>query len=202
MADSVKVKIIMSTIAVLIAPNQPARTVAQDELQKVLSRPIGIGQSPEGMLITSQRDQIEAVAGGNKINVRDLSGSRVFARSKIPPVLHFLLGTPLPQITSYGVNFIIDVPCARPLDWVRDNILSSQISEKTGKTLMGGAGVITVAAGSKTWNIKFQPTQNKAINIDFNASEQTQQVPNQGRLREELLEQFNALLELLNNFGL
>ena len=190
----------MSTIAVITAPPAQPRSIDQKDLQQVLARPLAIGQSPEGLLVSSQRDQIEVIAGGNKINVRDLSGEPRFSESKIPSTLRFFLEPS--QINSYGVNFIIAVPRVEPLQWMRDNILSPQISEKTQKTLIGGAGTLKIAAKQKIWNIKLEPGEDDTINVDFNASEETQQLPDNDRLRQELQEQFDALLRLLNDLGL
>ena len=102
------------------------------------------------------------------------------------------------QLTSYGVNFIINVPCIEPVKWIGDNIISTQVSQKTKKTLIGGIATVKMAAGQKTWNIKFEPSDDKTITVNFNASEETQQLPDRQRLREELQEQFQALLEFLN----
>jgi len=190
----------MSTIAVITAPPAQPRSIDQKDLQQVLTRPLAIGQSPEGLLVSSQRDQIEVIVGGNKINVRDLSGEPRFSQSKIPPTLHFFLGPS--QINSYGVNFTIAVPRVEPLQWLRDNILSPQISERTRKTLIGGAGALKIAVEHKTWNIKLESGEGDTINVDFNASEETQQLPDNGRLRQELQEQFDALLRFLNDLGL
>lgn len=186
----------MSTIAVITAPPPQPRSIDQKDLQQVLTRPLAIGQSPEGILVSSQRDQIEVIVGGNKINVRDLSGQPRFSESKIPPILHFFLGPS--QINSYGVNFIVVVPRVEPLQWMRDNILSPQISERTQKTLIGGAGTLRIAFEHKTWNIKLEPSEDDTINVDFNASEETQQLPDDARLCQELQEQFDALLRFLN----
>ncbi|MBA7556188.1 hypothetical protein ES705_48887 [subsurface metagenome] len=89
-----------------------------------------------------------------------------------------------------------------PVKWIGDNIISTQISQKTGKTLIGGMATVKMAAGQKTWNIKFEPSGNKMISVDFNASEETPQLPDRQRLREELQEQFQALLGFLNDLEL
>ena len=200
MIDQASIDIVMSTIAVIIATPAQPRSIDQKDLQQVLTRPLAIGQSPEGLLVSSQRDQIEAIVGGNKINVRDLSGEPRFSESKIPPILHFFLGPS--QINLYGVNLIIAVPRVEPLQWMRDNILSPQIPERTQKTLIGGAGTLKIDAEHKTWNIKLEPGEGDTINVDFNASEETQQLPDDDRLRQELQEQFDALLRFLSDLGL
>ena len=200
MIDQTNIVIIMSTIAVMTAPPAQPRSINQKDLQQVLARPLAIGQSPEGVLVSSQRDQIEVIVGGNKINVRDFSGEPRFSESKIPSILRFFLGPS--QINSYGVNFLITVPRVEPLQWIRDNILSPQISERTQKTLIGGSGTLKIAFEHKTWNIKLEPGEVDTINVDFNASEETQQLPDDARLCQELQEQFDDLLRFLNDLGL
>lgn len=187
----------MSTIAI-IAPPPQASAISQQEFERILTPPLTIGQAPEGLLVSSQKDQIQVLAGGNKTNVRDLSGRKTFLRNKIPSILHFFVDRFGLQVTSYGVNFIINVPCIEPVKWIGDNIISSQVSQKTRKTLIGGTATVKIAAGQKTWNVKFEPSGDKMISVDFNASEDTQQLPTQQRLREELQEQFLALLGLLD----
>jgi len=201
LVDQAKIKISMTTIAILTAPPQPY-TIDQQELQKLLTPPLTIGQSPEGLLVSSQKDQIQVIAGGIKTNVRDLSGRKTFSRNKIPAILEFFIRRFKLKVTSYGVNFIINVPCMEPVKWIGDNIISTQISQKTGKTLIGGMATVKMAAGQKTWNIKFEPSGNKMISVDFNASEETPQLPDRQRLREELQEQFQALLGFLNDLEL
>ena len=118
-----KIDVEVSTIAVLIEPGSESRVVGPKEFEKVLARPVSISQGPAGMLIGSQRDQIEAIVGGNKVDVRDSSGKIAFAESKVPRVLDFIIGEPPPKIISYGVNFITGVQCDEPKRWVVDNII-------------------------------------------------------------------------------
>ena len=197
MVDQAKIKVVMSTIAILTAPPQQS-AISQQEVEQILTPPLTIGQTSEGLLVSSQKDQIQVIAGGNRTNVRDLSGRKTFSRNKIPSILHFFVDRFKLQLTSYGVNFIINVPCIEPVKWIGDNIISSQVSQKTKKTLIGGTATVKIAAGQKTWNIKFEPSGDKMIEVNFNASEETQQLPNQLRLREELQEQYHALLGFLD----
>jgi len=197
LVDPKKIDISMATIAIITALPQQS-TMSQKELEQILTPPLAIGQSSQGLLVSSPKDQIEVIAGGIKTNVRDLSGRKGFSRSKIPTILSFFVNRFALQVTSYGVNFIINVPCIEAEKWIGDNIISSQVSPKTGKKLIGGIATVKIKAEEKTWNIKFEPRGDKAINVDFNASEDAQQLPGQKRLREELQEQFEALLEFLN----
>ena len=200
MVDLKKIDISITTIAIITAlPQQSA--ISQQELEQILTPPLTIGQTSEGMLVSSQKDQIQVIMGGIKTNVQDLSGRKGFSRSKIPSILSFFVNRFALQVSTYGINFIINVPCKEPVKWIGDNIISSQVSQKTKKTLIGGTATVKIAAEQKTWNIKFEPSGDKMISVDFNASEETQ-LPNQKRLREELQEQFHALLGFLNDLEL
>ena len=192
----------MSTIAVTSDQPPLQTSFSEKELESILKRPFTIGQSPAGLMVSSQRDQIEIIAGGNKLNVRDLRGDVEFSKSKIPTVLDFFIQKTEYQVSSYGVNFLITVPCAESGQWIRDNILAPNISERIGMTVFRGAAVLNITSGDKTWNIKLEPGESDRINVDFNASETTGQLPDQERLRKEMSEQFDGLIKLLNDLGL
>jgi hypothetical protein len=191
----------MSTIAVFGSPSQPPATLEQKNLERVLTRPLTISQSGPRLIITSQRDQIDVVVVGNLLNVRDLSGRSEFSESKVPAVLDFFLKLSTPRLTSYDLNFVIAVPRSQPELWIRDNILASQISVKTKKTLLGGSAMMKIAADPKTWNISLEPGEDK-VNVDFSASEDTQELPDLARLRQQMGEQFESMFKFLTELGL
>lgn len=192
----------MSTIAVVSqSPIQPI-SISEGDLEGILKRPFTIGQGAAGILVSSQRDQIEVILGGNKINVRHLSESTEFSKSKIPDIIYFFMKQTKFDVNTYGVNFMITVPCAKPGKWIRDNILSPDISKNIGKTLLEGAAHLKIQSNNKVWNIKLEPTGTGIINVDFNASESTVELPDQSRLKEELQEQFSGLKQFLDDLGL
>lgn len=201
MVERASVEIVMSTIAVFGSPSQPPATLEQKNLERVLTRPLTISQSGPRLIITSQRDQIDVVVVGNLLNVRDLSGRSEFSESKVPAVLDFFLKLSTPRLTSYDLNFVIAVPRSQPELWIRDNILASQISVKTKKTLLGGSAMMKIAADPKTWNISLEPGEDK-VNVDFSASEDTQELPDLARLRQQMGEQFESMFKFLTELGL
>lgn len=201
MVDRASIEIVMTTIAALSSPSQQPATIDQKDLERILTRPLTIGQSGPTLIIGSQRDQIEVVTVANLLNVRDLSGRSEFSESKVPVVLDFFLKLSSPRLSSYGVNFIIAVPRSQPEQWIRDNILAGQISVKTKKTLLGGSAMLKIAADPKTWNVKLEPREDK-ISVDFNATEDTQEVPDLAHLRQEMGEQFESMLKFLTELGL
>ncbi len=202
LVDTNKIDITISTIAVVTEPPQQALAIDQKELEQVLSRPLSVVQSPTALVVSSQRDQLEAILSGNKTNIRDLSGRKSFLESKIPIVLNFFIQRFASQVISYGVNFIVTVPCVQPAQWIANNLISSRVSEKTGKMPVGRMCVVSVESGRKSWNIKLEPIDDKTLNIDFNASEETQRLPDVKTMHDELQEQFDGLLKFLNDLEL
>lgn len=202
LVDIKKIDVTVSSIAVLIVPPQQPTSVDEKDMKQLLSQPLSVIQSPGAVVISSQRDQIEAILSGNKINIRDLRGRQTFSRSKIPTVLNFFIRKYAAQVISYGVNFIVTIPCREPAKWIANNLLSPRISEKTAKTLVGGISTVSVASGQKTWNIKFERMDEERISVDFNASEETQPSPEVAKLRAELEEQFDGLITFLSNLEL
>lgn len=202
MVEINKIDVTISTIAVLTELPQQALAIDQKELEQILTRPLSIVQSPTSLVVSSQRDQLEAILSGNKTNIRDLNGRKTFLKSKIPTVLNFFIQRFASQVTSYGVNFIVTVPCVQPAQWIANNLISSRVSEKTGKMPVGRMCVVSVESGRKTWNIKLEPIDDKTLNVDFNASEETQQLPDVKTMRDELQEQFDGLLKFLNDLEL
>lgn len=196
------VEIVMSTIALLSLPSKEPDNIDQKDLERVLTPPLLIGQSGPAVIISSQRDQIEVITVGNMLNVRDLSGRSDFSGSKVPDVLGFFCSLSTPRLSSYGVNFIIAIPRLEPEQWIRDNILAAQISIKTRKTVLGGNATLKIAAAPKTWNIKLESVRDNKISVDFSASEDTQEIPNPERLRQEMGEQFESMLRFLTELGL
>lgn len=201
MVDRTKIDIKLSTIAVLTVPPKQPVSLGERELEKILTPPLTIGQSSDGLFVASQRDQIDVVAGGIKINVRDLSGRRDFSPSKVPSVLHYFVQASASQVKSYGINFVLTAPCVNPEQWIRENILASQISEKMKKPLIGGWGQLKIESGRKVWTIKIEPKEGDMIAVDFNAHEDIEQLPDESSLRQEMQEQFGALITLLEDLG-
>ncbi len=203
MVDKDKIYFVMSTIAVIIEKPIEQLRMDQKELEEILHRPVTIGQSPEGLVISSQRDQLEITVSPIRINVRDLSGTHDFEKCKIPEVLLFMVQKFEASLSSYGVNFLMNLPYdADPGEWIRDNILSENLAAKTGKKLLSGKAGIQLESGHKQWNIRLDSTNDGQILIDFNAHEEAKELPGKDSLITQLKEQHDGLLEFLNSLGL
>lgn len=193
--------LVMSTIAV-VHETPESKKVSPKDLEQILNPPLAISASLEGQVIVSQRDQIEVVLANVKTNVRDMSGRPDFSRSKIGKVVVFFVTRFEMRVSSYGLNFLVKVPCANPNEWLIENVISSKISEKTGKPVIGGAAVVSLESEKKTWNIKLEKAEDAVILVDFNASEQTDRLPDDDALRGELDHQWASLVRFLSDLGL
>ncbi len=193
--------LVMSTIA--ITHEVPAtKNVNVKELEQFLSPPIAVGVGPEGNMIGSQREQIEIISANVKTNVRDLSGKKDFAGSKVGMILNYFVTNFGLKVNSYGVNFMLRVSCSAPGQWIMENILSSRISEKTGRKLVSGAAAVSLEAERKTWNIRFESVDDNKLAVDFNASEKTVKLPEADVLSGELKTQWELLVKFLGDLGL
>ena len=193
--------LVMSTIAITHEIPEP-KNVNIKELEQFLSPPITVGAGPEGSIIGSQREQIEVIIANVKINVRDLSGKKDFTGSKVGMILnHFVANFGL-KVNSYGVNFVLRVSCSAPKKWIMENILSSRISERTNRKLVGGAATVSLEAERKTWNIRFESIDDNKLAVDFNASEKTVKLPETDVLSGELKTQWELLGKFLGDLGL
>lgn len=197
------VDITMYGIAVVMKPTDSPISLDAKELENVLTPPLMVARSTSGQtLISSGRDQIEAIASPEAVNVRNLSGKRDFENSKVPDVLRFFAERLGQAVTAYGVNFLLKVPCSNPDQWIGDNILSSSIAKKTGQKIAGGPVALKTKAGPKVWTIKLEPTSDNRMIVDLNAHQDTEKLPDKEVLRGELTEQYAGLLVFLHQIGL
>ncbi len=202
LVDLKKIDITMSTIVALIAPSREPTNLEQKDLEHILTPPLTIGQGMGGFIVSSQRDQIEVTALPNRIEVKDLSGHSDFAMRKVPTVLDVFVKAMSSKLATYGINFVLLIPCTKPETWIIDNILARNISEKTGKTLLGGGVTLKVSAGEKTWTVNLTPAENDHMTVNFNISQNTEQLPYEETLKSEMVEHFEALISFLNQLGL
>jgi len=193
--------LVMSTVAIM--HEVPAvKNVNVKELEQFLSPPITVGAGLEGSIIGSQRERIEIITANVKTSVRDLSGQKDFAGSKVGMILNYFVTNFGLKVNSYGVNFMLRVSCSAPGQWIMENMLSSRISEKTGRKLVSGAAAVSLEAERKTWNIRFESVDDNKLAVDFNASEKTVELPGADVLSGELKTQWELLVKFLGDLGL
>ena len=202
MVNENDIYLVMSTVAILHEIPEPKNINIKD-FEKLLSPPINaVASLPVGMLISSQRDQVEILIANNKTDFRDLSGKKDFSSGKIVELVEYFVSELQLKINTYGINFILKVNRSRSDRWIVENILCSEISKKTGKKLLGGKGTISMKSGRKTWNIEFEASEVDKIGVNFNATEKGDKVPSDGALTTEIKRQWNSLVKLLGDLNL
>ena len=202
-----QMEIIVSTIAVLLAipPTGPVQVgIAQDALVGILKRPLTVSDAPGGQtIISSNRDQIEVQLFPNKLDVRDVSGKAAEGRRKIPRVLtEFLALLANPTITSVGINFIVELPQAEPTQWLGTNLLDANLATRLGSQPTCNDVALVLNEPPKVLNVRFTAQGSDRLNVNFNASEVTQELPSPERLEQDLQEQFDRLHRLVKELEL
>lgn len=192
---------VMSTVAVLHDVPTP-KTLEVKLFEQLLSPPISVTSSTAGMLISSQRDQIEVLVENNKTDFRDLSGRKDFSSNKLAEVIEYFVSQFGLKPNTYGINFILRIPHIESKKWIMGNILSSGISEKTKKELVGGSGTVSMKSGRKIWNVVFESADNDKIMVNFNATEKTSKLPSVEPLLNDMKKQWNSLVKFINALGL
>ena len=205
MANNDRTELILSTVAVVLAPDVPPPPIGIGEhaLEAILRRPLSISQSPEGPIITSNRDQVEIRFSPNKIDVRESSGDVTQAKSKIPRIIHgFLAISAEVKAQSYGVNFILEINVEGPHEWLGNNLLNPSLASKLGTSFSSNLVTLLLDRPPKTWTVRFEAQSGDRLNVNFNASESTGALPNQEKLDQEIEDQYKSLNEFLSQIGL
>jgi len=193
----------MTSIAVVVqAPKRPPQ-LDQQRLQTLVRGPLTINQAISGeIVVSSQRDQIEAVAAGNKLNVKDMSGKiERIGDNQVPAVLKCLLEGFATPVSAYGINFQLTVLRAEPTKWLQDHILSTEIAQKTKKPVTAASVTLTLQSPPKTWNITLK-VDKQGIAVDFNAHQEASELPDENELKQQMGRQYVELTDFLNQLGL
>ena len=170
--------------------------------ENLMSPPVTAAVTVSGTMISSQRDQIEIIIASNKTDFRDLSGKTDFSSSKIETVLKYFVEEFKIKANTLGINFILRVPQDEAQEWILNNILSSELSKKINKKLIGGTGNVSFKSGSKTWNIIFEVNEKNKIGINFNMTESIKQIPIIKGLKKEFGNLWKFLVKFLTDLGL
>lgn len=194
----------MSTIAVLFQPVSMQGAFNSEQVAAILKPPLTVGQSLEGAIaISSSREQVEVQLSNTKIDVRELSGHLSQGQSKIPKTLReFLALLSNPQVVSYGLNFILEIPREEPSDRIGRALLRPELKQAVGTDLASNNVALVFSRPPKTWTLRLESRPNSKINVNLNTSERTTNLPGPDRLSEELGQQFEALRILISQLGL
>lgn len=194
--------LIIASIAFLFAAEVPKEPVpiTSDQLSSILRPPLAIGQAGDGLTsISSNRDQIEIQFGVNKLDVRDLTGDIEKARDKVPRIMQAflaLLDEPR-EFRSFGLNLIGEFSTNDPNAWLASNFLNPDLDGTFDMNFSTDAVSLIAERLPKEWTIRFQARKGDTINVNFNASEFSGELPDQRQLEGELAEQFAALTDFL-----
>lgn len=192
----------MSTVAVVVEPPKEAPRFDEAYLLRFLHSPFGIGQLADGQtVITSNRDQIEIWLSPTRIEIRDLSGKTEFDDSRLPELLRSFFTEYGTTLRSYGVNLIVSLKKERPAEWISVHMLHPGLSQTVEKSVIGSNAVsVSLQAEPKTWNIQFS-VQHGRLQVNLNASEETNELPLEGDLKTQLDEQYASLVNLISQLG-
>ena len=204
LSDLEEVDLLVSTIAVVFDPtSQPPPVNVPSDLTGIIRQPVNVSGNPLGQLtITSTRDQIELLLSGNRFEVRDLSGTLDQGVAKIPRIVHevmALLGNP--RLSSYGINFVLEMPKQEARNWLVTTLLSPSIQERLEGELSSNHVNLILHRQSKTLTTQLASGVADKIGVNFNASQETPELPNAEHLRDDMKEQYGALIGLLERLG-
>lgn len=199
MFDEARLELILVSIAVLYTAPEILPSISGNDIAKILRRPLGLGQTPEGLLVAnSNRDQIEVQIGANKLDVRDLSDGLEHAKDKIPEVvggfLELLGGV---EITSYGVNFIAEVANDSPDIWMAKTFLNDELSAQLSSPIACTSVAIRIDQAPKVVTVRFETREDLRISVNWNASQQAETIPSNEQISEDIENQFRELINLL-----
>lgn len=194
---------VASTVAVVFGPEfQPKSPVPGQAMAAFLHRPT-VSLSPDGsVVITSHRDQVEVVLSANKLDVRDVSGRDETAYEKIPKVLHGirpLLSGEQPKLL--GINFVVSVPQENPRSWIAQKFLAQDLKTIIQAQFDSNSVSVSYEQSGKRVTVRFDASPESALIVNFNASQDIDDLPAEEEMARDIKSQRKALLELLRALG-
>lgn len=203
MSDISDIDLVVTSLAVLFDLPEIESPVNSEQLAMVIRRPLGIGQSAEGLLIVnSSRDQIELQLAPNKIDVRDLSGDIDHAKAKLPEVTSGILSLiDNPELTSFGLNFIVEKPMKNPTAWIGQTFLNQELAREFGSSLASTVVVIMRPGSPKSASVRIENRGDSRISINWNASETANSLPDPDQFAIQLQQQYDELVGFIAKFG-
>ena len=140
----------------------------------------------------------------NNIDVRDLGGELAKAKEKVPEVVAKIMALVFqdaqPNIQTYGINIVVEIPMTEPNTWIGETFLKDELDTIFGPPISSNEITIRASESSKTINVKIVSRENSRININFSASEETEFLPSEFRLAEELEIYHARTLKLVEDF--
>ena len=194
---------LMSTIAVVFPPLNEL-DFDEEAVTALLKPPINVSRSQDGAtLISSARAQMEVMLFPNKLNVRELSGDQQQAAKKIPEMVHaFLYILKVEKPLSFGINFLLEVSCDNPSQWIGSTFLAQSLSDRlepVGQLRSSHVGVV-FDKPPKVWTVRFIAQKNNRLRVDLNSSEKLEgkKLYTKDSLSAQLIDQGCQLSELVH----
>ena len=205
MSEPTKLDLLFSTVAVVFDPiqNMPAFRITDETLTEILKHPLNLGNAPGGQIvISSPRDNIEVQISPNKIDVRDLSGDIAHGQSEIPRVSSgFIELFDNPNLISYGINFVVEIANDNPALWVANRLLHADLSEYFGDEVTSNQVSLMFPNSDKDITLQIGARGRNQLHVNFNASQNTSNLPSNEDLSEEIAQQYQILQSKLVQLG-
>lgn len=199
-----KLEIVASTIAIVFEPLDSPPSLKDQDLTALMRRPLALGQTVNGLLVvSSNRDQAEFHLGANKLDVRDLSGEIANAKTRIPSLLrqvYDLISNP--PLRTIGFNFIIEfeVPDAQKV--LADCLLKSDSVPPGTDLRSNSVSLVFQHSSGKAWALRFSTRSNEVVILNFNASQDTDSLPDGAALGGELESQYEQMIKFVKSLKL
>lgn len=197
------IELVLSTIAVIFKPPLLQGDISAEQVGAILKRPITVASGPNLTTFSSMRDQIDVLLLPNKLDVRELSGDVKLAKSALPRILVEFMGIlSNPAITSYGINFIVEVKLEDPRRWLGSSFVSPSMIETLGQPIQLPMLSLQLDHPPKAWLVRFEVLPNNVLTVNFNASESPDVLPSEDVLATNVKEQYAAFIGFLRQIGI
>lgn len=103
---------------------------------------------------------------------------------------------------SLGVNFVVLVPKQNPRGWIADRFLNKDLASLIGTPLESAGISLIYDQLGKRITVRFEPTPESSVMVNFNASEEIATLPEQERLASDINALRASLLQFLDTLDI
>lgn len=197
--------ILSSNIVVVL--NKPEKPIpfSPSDLGKIVREPLNITQTLDGIIIDSPRDQIEITLTSGRLKVADNSGQIPSKKRAVEVTLNILrlLNT---TYRAFGLNYKITFrPEAErnPADVIANTVLDKDRIENSSRLkIIGAAATLFYNRGTKVCTLTIEPQarlKGDKIIVDFNAHEDSSELPPMDQLQKSFKKEYSALIKVLSS---
>lgn len=203
MTSGISLELVLSSIALVIEPNELTQPVSitQEVLTPILRGPLNIGQTGDGRtIIGSVRDQIEVQFSPTKIDIRDLSGAFEQSVERIPRLVgEFLALLPQGQISSYGVNFVVEFKIENSEHWLSTKLLHPELANIMSSPVSTSLTVLKFDSPPNTLILRFEIRSGGVINLNFNSSTPAEAYPEHDVVARDMRDEYERLSTIVRS---